>query len=163
MSNIDIVLAVILGYGFYRGFTKGFIKEIASFFAIGLGIYGAINFSFYASEFLSETIKMDKQYIEIVAFALTMLVIMLGVGFLGKILTKLLEEAALGSLNRFFGGVLGSLKWVIIVGAFFIFMERANILKDDFKQKSVLYQPVKTIANWVYSSNFVKEIRDLKI
>ena len=47
MNYIDIILAIPLVWAVYRGFTKGFIIEIASLIAMVLGVYGAIHFSYF--------------------------------------------------------------------------------------------------------------------
>jgi len=38
MNYFDIMIAIPLIWGIYKGFKKGFIIEIASFIALGLGI-----------------------------------------------------------------------------------------------------------------------------
>ena len=48
MNTLDIILAVILIFGFVRGLSRGLFVEVASLLALILGIYGAIHFSFFA-------------------------------------------------------------------------------------------------------------------
>ena len=45
MSIIDIVLGALLLFGLIRGAMKGLFVEIASLFALVLGVFGAIHFS----------------------------------------------------------------------------------------------------------------------
>ena len=110
MTVIDIVLGALLLFGLVRGFMKGLFVEIASLLALVLGVYGAIHFSDFAASFLNSRVDWDEKYINIVAFAITFVVIVLAIVLAGKALTKLADFAALGILNKLLGGVLVSLK-----------------------------------------------------
>ena len=101
MSIIDIILAALLLFGFIRGLFKGLFVEIASLLALVLGIYGAIHFSNYAATFLQAKVDWDEQAINVTAFAITFVVIVLAIALAGKALTKLANFAALGILNNF--------------------------------------------------------------
>ena len=79
MNKIDILLLVILGFGLVRGFMRGLIIEMASLLAIVVGIYGAIHFSFFTARLLGELMPSSQQTIEVVAFGITLIVLMLSV------------------------------------------------------------------------------------
>ena len=68
----------------FKGFQKGVIVELASLFALVLGIYGAIHSSGYVADQLAHHIDWDKRYVDLVAFGLTSIGIIFGVSFLGK-------------------------------------------------------------------------------
>ena len=89
MNKIDIILLIILGFGLVRGFMRGLIIEMASLLAIVVGIYGAIHFSFFTASLLDKILPAEKQTLEVVAFGITLIVLVLGVMLLAKILTKL--------------------------------------------------------------------------
>ena len=100
MNKIDIILLIILGFGLVRGFMRGLIIEMASLLAIVVGIYGAIHFSFFTASLLDKILPAEKQTLEVVAFGITLIVLVLGVMLLAKILTKMMKAAELGFLNR---------------------------------------------------------------
>ena len=54
MNIIDIILAVALGFGFIRGFFKGFIVEVATLGALFLGLMGSVRFSGLIADLLNE-------------------------------------------------------------------------------------------------------------
>src|SRR5690606_17911226 len=103
MSSIDIVLVTLLLFGFIRGLFNGLFVEVASLLALVLGVYGAIHFSVFASEFLEPKVDWDQNTINIVAFAITFIVIVLTIALAGKALTKLANFAALGLINKLLG------------------------------------------------------------
>ena len=158
MNKIDIILLVILGFGLVRGFMRGLIIEMASLLAIVVGIYGAIHFSFFTARLLGELMPSSQQTIEVVAFGITLIVLMLAVMFLAKVLTKMLKAAELGFLNRLAGALFGVLKAAVIVGSLFVFLERTfqtkKWLSPSALSESVLYVPVKSISAVVYANVF---------
>ena len=158
MNKIDILLLVILGFGLVRGFMRGLIIEMASLLAIVVGIYGAIHFSFFTARLLGELMPSSQQTIEVVAFGITLIVLMLAVMFLAKVLTKMLKAAELGFLNRLAGALFGVLKAAVIVGSLFVFLERTfqteKWLSPSALSELVLYEPVKSISAVVYANVF---------
>lgn len=156
MNKIDIILLIILGFGLVRGFMRGLIIEMASLLAVVVGIYGAIHFSFFTANLLGKVIQAQPATIEMVAFGLTLIVLMLVVMFLAKILNRMFNAAELGFLNRLAGGLFGVVKSAVIVGALLLFVERTlqadKWLSTPLALESVLYSPVKQLSQWVYAN-----------
>ncbi len=156
MAIIDIVLASLLLFGLVRGFMKGLFVEVASLVALIAGVYGAIHFSDYAAGFLASKVDWDEKYIDIVAFAVTFVIIVLIIALAGKALTKLANFAALGILNKLLGGVFGVLKIGLILSIILIVFENMNDTipftdKEDLED-AVLYKPVKQLAPMIFPS-----------
>ena len=167
MNKIDIILLIILGFGLVRGFMRGLIIEMASLLAIVVGIYGAIHFSFFTASLLDKILPAEKQTLEVVAFGITLIVLVLGVMLLAKILTKMFKAAELGFLNRLGGALFGFLKSIVIVGSIFVFLERTfqteKWLSTPALSESVLYKPVKSVSQVVYANVFPdKETEEVK-
>ena len=159
MSVIDIALASLLLFGFIRGLFKGLFVEIASLVALVLGVYGAIHFSYFAADLLESKVAWNEKTINIVAFAITFVIIVLAISLAGKALTKLADFAALGLLNKLLGGVFGALKIGLILSVLLIVFNKLNntlpfMEKEDLKE-SVLYKPVKSLAPMIFP-NLIK-------
>lgn len=156
MSFIDIILGLLLAYGLYKGLKNGLFVEIASLLALVAGIFGAIHFSYIAGDYLHQNMQFDERYMNIAAFVITFIVIIIAVHLAGKLLTKIANFAMLGLLNKIAGGIFGALKVAIIVGAILIFIERANssvgFIKSETLESSVLYEPVKEIGAFVFDA-----------
>ena len=114
MNYLDIALSVILLFGLIRGFLKGFFVEVTSLVALAAGIYVAINFSFFIGNFLADRVNWGERYVQIAAFVITFVVVVLFISLLGKILTTIAESASLGIVNKIFGAVFGFLKFGLI-------------------------------------------------
>ncbi|MGJ8738586.1 CvpA family protein [Zobellia laminariae] len=155
MSFLDIILGLLLLYGLWKGLKNGLFVELASIVALIAGIYGAIHFSYYAGDYLSENMEWNERYINIAAFVITFVVIVLAVQLAGRFLTKIANFAMLGLLNKLAGGIFGALKVAVILGALLIFFERINdsadVVKDETMKESVLYGPIKEIGAFIFS------------
>lgn len=166
MNAIDIAISILLLFGLVNGFIKGFLIEIASLVALVGGLYGAIHFSFYASDILVQYVHLDPKYIQVVAFAITFLIIIIMVSLIGKLLTKIVETVALGFVNKLFGGLFGIFKIAFILSIILLFFNRINktipFVKDETIQKSVLYEPIKKIAPFLFP-DFAKATSDENI
>ena len=159
MSIIDIILAGLILFGFVRGLFKGLFVEIASLLALVLGIYGAIHFSYFAADLLDSKVDWNEKTLNIVAFAITFVIIVLAISLAGKALTKLADFAALGLLNKLLGGVFGGLKIGLILSILLIVFSKMNntlpFLQKEDLEKSVLYEPVKSLAPIIFP-NIIK-------
>lgn len=156
MTVIDIILGALLLFGLIRGFMKGLFVEVASLVALIAGVYGAIHFSDFAAEFLNSKLDWDEKYINIVAFAITFVIIVLTIALAGKALTKLANFAALGILNKLLGGVFGALKIGLILSILLIVFDNMNdtipFADEDDLENSILYEPVKGLAPMLFPS-----------
>jgi membrane protein required for colicin V production len=156
MSFVDIILGLLLLYGLYKGLKNGLFVEIASIVALIAGIFGAIHFSYIVGDYLSEHMQWDDRFIKLTSFIITFIVIVVAVHFAGKLLTKIADFAMLGLVNKITGALFGALKVAIILGAILIFFERVNtsvgVVKSDFMQNSILYEPVKEIGAFVFNA-----------
>ncbi len=161
MGFLDIILGLLLIYGLWKGLKNGLFVEIASIVALIAGIYGAIHFSYYAGNYLSENMDWDERYINIAAFIITFVAIVMVVHIAGKFLTKIANFAMLGLLNKVAGGIFGALKVAVILGALLIFFDRINtssgLVPNEMVQESTLYEPIKEIGAFVFDKVLKEE------
>ncbi|RXP59400.1 CvpA family protein [Lutibacter sp. HS1-25] len=161
MNTFDIVIAAILVYGFVRGFLRGFFVEIASLIGLIAGIYGAMHFSFYAGNLLSNYFSWDERTLTIVSFAITFGIIVLAIALLGKLLTKMADVALLGMLNKIFGGIFGALKIGVILSIVFLILSKLNdtipFIPENQQEESALYKPIKNLATTLLP-NFIEVV-----
>ncbi|MCF8273052.1 MAG: CvpA family protein [Flavobacteriaceae bacterium] len=149
MSILDIVLLTLLVLGLIRGFMRGFFVELASLVALIAGVYGAFHFSNFVATFLKDRVDWNENTVNIAAFAITFIIIVLVIALAGKALTKIADFAMLGLFNKILGAVFGGLKVALILSVILIVLDKmkANVpfVKTVDKQESVLYNPVKSL------------------
>jgi membrane protein required for colicin V production len=168
MGIIDIVLGALILFGLVRGFMKGLFVEVASLVALIAGVYGAIHFSNFASEFLQTKTEWNEKTINITAFAITFIVIVLAIALAGKALTKLADFAALGIINKLLGGAFGALKIALILSVILNIFDKMNntitFIDKENMEDSALYNPVKSFVPMIFPSILtIKEEVDSKI
>jgi len=150
MNYIDFIIIGLLVFALVRGFIKGLIIEVASILALILGIWGAIRFSGFVGQRLTDYFDLSTQYLGVIAFAITFIIIVLLVHLIANILDKLLEAVALGLPIKILGAVFGVLKTTLILSVIFVILntvnERKNFLPAEQLEKSVLYYPISDIA-----------------
>ena len=164
MGLLDIVLGLLLTYGLYKGLRNGLFVEIASIVALIAGTYGAIHFSYIATDYLSGLLSWEPRHIKLTAFVLTFLAIVIAVHLFGRFLTRFAEFAKVGFLNTLAGGIFGLVKVGVILGALLIFFERANssleLVPSKTLKESVLYEPVKEIGAFIFDRVLEPDARE---
>ena len=150
MNFLDLFIVAAIGFGAWRGFSKGLVIELFGFIALFLGLYGGIHFSDMAAGFLKESVGVESEYLPSIAFTITFLAIGAMVYFAGKTFEKLLKVARLSVFNRIGGAAFGAAKWMFIVGAIIVISEsyddKADILSDQTKHGSLLFKPVRDLT-----------------
>ncbi len=151
---LDLIIISLLAYGAYRGFTKGFLLQIATFAALFLGIFGAIRLSSYTSAFFIERFDLSGEYLPIISFAVTFIAIVILVHFAARLLEKLIEAVALGIVNRLFGVLFGMIKLAFIISIILVVLNTIHSYKPflpvDKLSKSKLYKPFSSLAPAVF-------------
>ncbi len=153
-NYLDLVLAIPLIWFCYKGFKNGLIIEAASLAALLLGIYGAYRFSGYTAETLVEHFDISTEYLSLISFAVTFVIIVLAVHFLAKLLDKLIKAVALGFINRLLGLVFGIVKFAfvfsILLGLINHFDKEQKLIPPVKKQGSLLYEPLSEFGPMIF-------------
>jgi membrane protein required for colicin V production len=156
MGFLDIVLGSLLVYGLYKGLKNGLFVELASFISLILGIYIAVKFSDFAKELLSGFVHWNPKTIQIIAFIITFLIVVVLISLLGKFLTKIANFAQLGWINKAGGGFFRMLKMVLLISVFLNFFEKMNynnfLAKKETLDKSLFFHPIQKTAVFIYPS-----------
>ena len=156
MSFIDIVFTALLGYALYNGLKNGLFVEIASFGSLVIGIFVAIKFSHIVRLTLDDMIKVNPKYIEIIAFAITFLLVVVGIHLLAKFFTGLASFASLGWLNKLGGAVFSLLKTILMLSVVISLFQKINInnmlVKEETLNNSIFYNPIQEVSKFMYPS-----------
>ena len=156
MNFIDIIILIPLLWFGYKGFTKGFIIEVASFAALLLGIYGGLKLSGWVSGYLSSWFEINSDYLPLISFSVTFLFIVLIVFLVARGVDKLVKSAALSLPNRLAGAIVGAAKTFIIIGVILLLLNKydkgGEFIKEDIRNKSLLYNPMTELVVKIYPS-----------
>jgi membrane protein required for colicin V production len=146
MNTFDIILAIILVFGLVSGYFNGFIVEISSLISLIVGIYVAMHFSHFLGNILNKATDLQPSVVQIIAFAGTFFLVVLGIGLAGKIY--------LGFVNNILGAVFGLLKMALIVSIVLIVFDKLNstipFVSKEKIDNSALYEPVKNFGTMMF-------------
>ncbi|MEO8515365.1 MAG: CvpA family protein [Flavobacterium sp.] len=149
MGFIDIVLAALLAFGFYKGCKNGLFVELASLISFVIGIYVAIKFSYLVSAFLGKHVSWSPKTIQISAFVITLLLVIVIIHLLAKILTGVASFAFLGWANTLIGGIFAVIKTALFIGIVLSLFQKVNInnmlVSKKTQEGSLFFNPcIKT-------------------
>ena len=161
MNYLDIILGILLLWGLVRGLMKGLFVSLASLIALIAGIYIAVHFSHIVGDYLKQYVDWQENAIKLSAFAITFILVVIGISLLGRILTKIADYAALGILNKLLGAVFGLLKFAFIASVILMFVDVINdkitFIDKETKDESLLYEPVRKLAPMILPT-ILKEV-----
>ena len=167
MNVLDIIIAIILLYFGFKGARKGLILEIVSLLAFGIGIYGAMRFSDFTATTLADYIEINPKYLNTTAFILTFIILVILVNLIGKLVSKMMRDMNLGTVNKIGGFVFGSAKGILLCSLLLMVLNNFQILgfvKLKMKEESLLYSHVEEAVPYVYQGfDIVKDaIQDMQ-
>ena len=154
LNYFDIVIAILLLWSSYRGFTKGFLVMAASLAALVLGVWGAIRFSDLTAGLLIENLDFQSKYTALIAFALTFIAIVIVVHLFARAMDKLVKAVALGIVNRIAGLAFAVLRTAFLVSIVLVILNsidrRAPFIPEEHKEQSLLYKPLSRLAPSIF-------------
>ena len=106
--------------------------------------------------FLSGFVHWNPNTIQVVAFGLTFMWVVIGISILAKIRTQVNDLAFLGLINKLGGGLFRVLQTVLIVSIVFTVFEKINyhnyLAKKETLDNSLFYNPIQKTAGYIFPS-----------
>ena len=154
MNYLDIIFLIPLLFALYRGFKKGIIHMVASLAALVLGIFGAIQLRPLFASFLDSVFDISPDYINIIAFSVAFVVIVLLVNLVAYMVEKLIKAVALNFINRLMGMAFGLLVTAFVLSMILWPLNQINaekqIIKAERIDNSLLYKPLSAFAPAIF-------------
>ncbi|HSD13818.1 MAG TPA: CvpA family protein [Flavobacterium sp.] len=146
MGFIDIILAAFLVFGLIKGIRNGLFVELASLISLFLGIYVAIKFSYLVRSTVGSVVSWSPKTIQVTAFILTLIVVVVAIHLLAKALTGIAGFATMGWLNTVGGGLFATIKTVLLLGVVLCLFQKVNfnnmVVSQETQNKSLLFNPI---------------------
>lgn len=154
MNYIDIILGILILLSAIGGFKNGLVTELASLAALILGIWGAIQFSDITTELLIKYFALESNYLNIISFGVTFIVIVILVHVVASVINKMVNSGVLGITNKLAGMVFGILRSILFLSIVLMVFDKIDedveILPKDIKANSRMYEPIKNIAPSIF-------------
>ncbi len=158
MNIIDIILAVILSYSLYKGFKNGLIIELCGILGIVIGIYLAYHFS----DLLVQYIDLPTDIAHVLSFVGVLIMVIITLGIVARILSKLIDYSGLGVVNRVLGSFASLVKSAMILSvmvSLFLYMnKRTEWVDNEIVKKSVIAKTLQNTSHIIFPYiDFVEE------
>jgi membrane protein required for colicin V production len=154
MNFLDIIFLIPLLFALYMGFKKGLIHMVASLLALILGIFGAIKLRPLFASLLDSVFNISPEHINVIAFAVAFVVIVLVVHLAAYLVDKLIRAVALNFVNRLLGMAFGLLVTAFVISIILWPINQVNaekqIIKPRHLEGSLLYKPLSALAPAVF-------------
>jgi len=154
MNYLDIIFLIPLLFAVYMGFKKGLIHMVASLAALVLGIFGAIKLRPLFASLLDSLFDISPDYINVIAFSLAFVSIVLLVHLVAFVVEKLIKAVALNLVNRLLGMGFGLLATAFVISMILWPVNQVNrekqLIKPERIENSLLYRPLSAFAPAVF-------------
>jgi membrane protein required for colicin V production len=157
MGILDWILVAPILYGVGKGLWGGALNEWSGLAGIVLGIFAARGFKSNLADWLQLVFDAGDKSAQAVAFLLIFVGVMVVVVLLGKALTMALKWAWLGWANRAVGGLLGAIKYFLLVAVLVHYtdslLQWLPLVEDKTLSNSYLYGKFCRMGAWIVSES----------
>ena len=152
-------MIAIVGLGAVVGFSKGFIRQLASVVGLVAGLLVARALYASVGEKLAMETGTSLTFARGLAFLLIWLVVPVGLSLAATLLIKAVDSIHLGFVNRWLGAGLGALKYILLISLVIALIEyidsEDSLIQSTKKKESVLYYSMESL-----SGVFIPVIKD---
>jgi membrane protein required for colicin V production len=103
---------------------------------------------------LEKHVSWEARTIQITAFVLTFVLVVVSISVLAKSLTTIANFASLGLINKLLGGFFGLLKTILILSITLNLFQKLNsnhnFVSKETMDKSLFYNPIQKVSKFVY-------------
>ena len=154
MATLDIILLICFLPGIIRGISKGFLEQALALAGVVLSVWAAFRFSGLVATWLKPYADLSETTLNVVSFALILVAMSLLVLIIAKLLTKVIELAMLGWLNKTLGLVFALAVNALVIGVFIVLFDTVNLkfglVKPEVLDESIVYTTLRDICYLVF-------------
>ena len=147
MNLLDVIATLIILYGAYKGYKKGFFISLMGFLSLYLSLIIGIKYHHILILIIKKTpINIDDDALIVVSIIASFLLSFIIIFQLSKFLKYILDLTLIGFLDDLGGAFLGSLICGFILSFLFNILDWLNIeLLSNEINNSILYPIIKEI------------------
>ena len=126
MSRIDIAITLLLAFGAYFGYKRGFLAELFFFTALVLGVLIGFKFTGWGVAYLHRRFNADTEFLPYLSFFIIFIAVVVLVIFIGNRIKHLMDETFLGKVDSIAGALLGLMKYAFCASVIFWLAMKVN-------------------------------------
>ena len=152
MNLIDLIIIAIISFGVIRGYSKGLIIELSSFFGIFISFFISGNIDSLLSQQIIKFINLNLNLVNTISFIIIFILSYSLIIFFAKGFTKLAKIVYLGLLNSLMGGLFGGLKLLLILLILTKVVFSLNLLSISLISESTLMVQMHILSEILFDS-----------
>ena len=152
MNLIDLVIIAIISFGVIRGYSKGLIIELSSFFGVFISFFISGNIDSLLSQQIVKFINLNLNLVNTISFIIIFILSYSLIIFFAKGFTKLAKIVYLGLLNSLMGGLFGGLKLLLILLILTKVVFSLNLLSISLISESTLMVQMHILSEILFDS-----------
>ena len=152
MNLIDLLIIAIISFGAIRGYSKGLIIELSSFFGIFISFFISGNIDSLLSQQIIKFINLNLNLVNTISFIIIFILSYSLIIFFAKGFTKLAKIVYLGLLNSLMGGLFGGLKLLLILLILTKVVFSLNLLSISLISESTLMVQMHILSEILFDS-----------
>lgn len=133
---IDIIVAVVLILGLFRGYQRGLIIGVFSLVSVIIGLAAALKLSTVVAGYIGKAVKVSEEWLPLISFALVFFVVVLLIRLGAKAIEKSFEMAMLGWVNQLGGIIFFIAIYLLVLSVLFFYGEQMKIINPEMIQQS---------------------------
>ncbi len=157
MNVFDIIILLPISYGLVRGLFKGFVKEVVSFTSIIIALVVTEILKLPFANLLQNMMDVSDKTATVISYISLFVATLIVVLLLSNIIHSILKAISLGGLNSLFGGLLGALKWAILISivmnVFDAIDSKFHFANEDKKEQSISYYQIQKLAPGLWEAS----------
>lgn len=130
---------ILLAVAVFKGYSKGFVVAVFSFFAIIIGIAAAMKLAVVVAGWLEHSTNITAAWLPFISFV----VVMMGVIILVRLGAKLIESGMkmvlLGWVNKLAGIILFAALYITVFSVLLFYADKMQLVKPDVFSASRTY------------------------
>ena len=157
MNVFDIIILLPISYGLVRGLFKGFVKEVVSFTSIIIALVVTEILKLPFANLLQNMMDVSDKTATVISYISLFVATLIVVLLLSNIIHSILKAISLGGLNSLLGGLLGALKWAILISivmnVFDAIDSKFHFANEDKKEQSMTYYQIQKLAPGLWEAS----------
>ena len=154
MTTLDIILLVCFIPGIIRGISKGFLEQALALAGIVLSVWAAFHFSNLVSGWLRPFLSVSETVLGVISFAAILIAVSIAVLLVARLLTKILDMAMLGWVNKLLGLVFALTENALAIGLLIILFDTLNLkfgfVKPETLDGSIVYCTLRDLCYLIF-------------
>lgn len=145
MNFLDFIIILPIAYFAYKGFVRGFIKEVFGIVGIILAVYITFEYMGTISGILAPYVE-DRDRSTIIMGIISFIIIIAAVQIAGFAIERFIDVVQLGIINKLAGMIFAGLKMAILISATLLLLAGLGVPSEETASNSISYSAVIYVA-----------------